>query len=1234
MIHERTTPEDKKYLKKLFKGIRHKKKYQRLMEVTGPHFAELIRHGRALMRRRLAEIEVQQADTMVARTLRDAFGFEQNHIVLHLSINLGDARRKWTFIQGEDSFPNTSDNIANYSSIFKAIRRIHESRLADAPDLDPRSVSHTHNIRIFAPGKYADSGAMATMFGLLNLSVMTTMDRMAREGLPADTLAALDVEAIYSQATQVGSFLKQLADDRRLSIASPVPARVSYCEGKWANNKNTGPSAGRVSAGGAMRREAARQTVVAVLRSGWQAPGDIPPGFNHATIVRTNTNGIFETGPVLPGNGLVLAVGFEDLRGGTDQGILPGQRGLITGITHTPSGSIVAAAVEIFNTRSKTIVNYGPPRGARSTTAMRALSTSRLQNNRHLLCEFQNILALYAPFDAPGTKLFNPVGMVLLHNANTKDEYQGKGISLDDPFEHPVVTRQTAHDLRTLNEYRLELLRDNRITQESLEVLNGRAKDLAEKAQREHAEKPLDWYQGTQAAAAALSRRAYGPLVAVMNDLVTAVVLLLLLAMPFAFALERLLIGTPHIYRQLGWFAVFFLATFALLYAVNPAFELAAMPIIIFLAFTIILLSVMVISILLRRLQSEVRKMQGLATTVHSADVSRLSTMLAAVSMGISTMRRRPLRTLLTAVTVLLLTFTILTFASFGSSWGLRRTYEGAMSGLPQRALLRHPLWSPIDEGVYDIARGSLTGQATVVPRLWVSPTAGDAQATVVTQMSVEMSLADETTTRMTPIAAAIGLDIIDVKKQELLADLFASGAQTELLAKDGIFLTDAVRRELGLTDADVGKRKVLLAGIELVYAGVIEDAMQSHTLLEGSSILPVDYEASGGQRLEEFAPTTDLTSELPEIESAQFVVFNVDRVVVVSPPTARRLGGKIRSLTIYPDKPEDVRRIAEYAADIIDLPAYFGSRGGVHRLIFTSLTKASGWRDLLIPVVLGGLIIFATMLGSVSDREREIYTFSSLGLAPPHVASLFFAEASMYAIIGGMGGYLLGQTVARVLAWMSSYGWVSVPTMNYSSTNAIVTILIVMGTVVISTIYPAVKASRSANPGIQRAWKIPSPEGNLYDMVFPFTVSAYDITGVVSFLNEHFHNFSDTSMGTFATTECGVVRQKQDDMLGFEATVALAPFDLGVNQRFAMLSQPSEIEGINEIRILIYRLSGSHGDWRRSNRLFVNDLRKQLLIWRSLTTEVMEQYRQKTLQQWQHLRVKQIDPRSIGDQS
>ena len=94
---------------------------------------------------------------------------------------------------------------------------------------------------------------------------------------------------------------------------------------------------------------------------------------------------------------------------------------------------------------------------------------------------------------------------------------------------------------------------------------------------------------------------------------------------------------------------------------------------IIFLAFAIVTLSGGVIFIVLQKFQYEVRAIQGMAGTVHTAEVSRMTTLLAAVQMGISTMRRRPLRTTLTAVTVVLLTFTILCFASFRRFVGRHR---------------------------------------------------------------------------------------------------------------------------------------------------------------------------------------------------------------------------------------------------------------------------------------------------------------------------------------------------------------------------------------------------------------------------------------------------------------------------------------------------------------------------------------------------------------------------------
>ncbi len=1227
-----------------------------ISESNREHYEMLVEDTRRLLANRVTELDRLTKFAEQARMLRDAIGDEKQSIVMHISINLSDARRRWSFIHGDDTEPIGNDRAGIYSSTFKTIRSIYESspgsfRLFDEnPALAPSS-----EIRLYAPGLYVDSGAAARLFAIPNLSAMTVLDPLGKQGLPCDTTANLDAGVIEAQADDIQKFIRVFADSDAFNPGS-YQNTARFDEMQWQADKSRGPAVTRAGAGMAMADRPVPDAIVAIVLKSAIKPWDLgkiektPPGFVFPVIVKTNTYGIFEAGPLHAANyamPLLFAAKFDEPADGTPS------RGIIQYVSAEDSAittkTMNLSAVNLFKTRFKTLVGYGFDQTSAKTIAMRAASTSEFRKDNHLLCEMDNIMTLYAPYNARGMKLFNRAGIVALNNKPDKEEYQGVGLSLENPFEQLVSVEITARDQRILNEYRLNTLRENHINQDSLEVLNSKSKELYEDAELIHrlmvegasaaetaegsattqpAEATvvsLDKYAGDLSASAAYAKRPYTPLVGVLNDLVTAVVLLLLMAMPFAYALERLLIGTPHIYRQIGWFTVFFLATFAILYMINPAFRIASTPIIIFLAFTIILLSSLVIFIMMRKLQTEVKKMQGLATTVHSADVSRLSTMMAAVNMGISTMRRRPLRTLLTAVTVVLLTFTVLTFASFGSSWGLWKTYEMPLGSMPQRIMVHHQLWNPIPDGTVDMVRGHLQGKADVVPRYWVSATSSDAYTALTLESSTDMVLCTEDIQKPITVAAAIGMDSRDTARQSELADMLHG--QISLLDTDGIFLTDIVGKHLGLTDADIGRTKILLDGRKLTYAGRISGKFTTFTSLEGSSLLPVDYKVIGLDSLYQLNKTltADSSADMPDMQSAQFVTYNADRVVIISPRAAKDMGGMVRAITVYPNDPDATEELADRVANITALPTYAGYRGGVYRMLFTSIARASGWKDLLIPVLLGGLIIFATMLSSVSDREKEIYTFSSLGLAPPHIASLFFAEASIYAVVGGMGGYLLGQAVARVLGWMSQMGYVTVPPMNYSSTNAIVTILIVMGTVLISTIYPAVKASRSANPGIQRSWKIPKPKDNTYDMVFPFTVSAYDITGVVSFLHEHFENYSDTSMGIFAASNYHIIRQSGNDMLGFRADVALAPFDLGVSQKFIMLSQPSEIEGIDEVRVVIRRISGASSDWQRANRVFINDLRKQLLIWRSLPHEVMEKYRQQTMKQWDALPVETV---------
>ena len=59
---------------------------------------------------------------------------------------------------------------------------------------------------------------------------------------------------------------------------------------------------------------------------------------------------------------------------------------------------------------------------------------------------------------------------------------------------------------------------------------------------------------------------------------------------------------------------------------------------------------------------------------------------------------------------------------------------------------------------------------------------------------------------------------------------------------------------------------------------------------------------------------------------------------------------------------------------------------------------------------------------------------------------------------------------------------------------------------------------------------------------------------------------------------------------------------DFGIMQSIDARFCPSEEEaGFLEIRIRIHRLAGEINTWKRINKGFLNHLRKQLLVWRSL---------------------------------
>jgi putative ABC transport system permease protein len=110
------------------------------------------------------------------------------------------------------------------------------------------------------------------------------------------------------------------------------------------------------------------------------------------------------------------------------------------------------------------------------------------------------------------------------------------------------------------------------------------------------------------------------------------------------------------------------------------------------------------------------------------------------------------------------------------------------------------------------------------------------------------------------------------------------------------------------------------------------------------------------------------------------------------------------------------------------------------------------------VVLVIEALVVFVTMMGSVSERTREIGIFRALGFRRGHVTRLILLEALAASILAGVLGYLAGMgTTYAVL-----------PLVADDAAHVVWLLPVAVGSVLIAatvgglaSLYPAVRASR-----------------------------------------------------------------------------------------------------------------------------------------------------------------------------
>lgn len=912
--------------------------------------------------------------------------------------------------------------------------------------------------------------------------------------------------------------------------------------------------------------------------------------------------------------------------------------------------------------------------------------------------------------------------------------YEGRGFTIKNTDEANRVLRvsyQSAKDLWVVDQQRIRLLKGFGINNERVDALHGAAGcptssdpkqtsgfacppvNIAAPnggslvaAQTALDAQKFDVFYREARRAFGLESRAYPDVEATSQDVLKGIIFYLALLLPFAYFVERMLFGFPDVRKQIMGTSLVFLIVFTAIRFVHPAFELALTPFIILLAFVILALTVVVTIFLQSKFEQEIKRMkQG----VHYADMGRLSALGAAVGLGIANMRRRPTRTALTCVTLILLTFTVLSFTSVTANIAnFARPYgESKQPPAYQGFLLRQADWGAMPE----VAVASISNEATArnlgqpALRAWyLSRDQGEPlQLRVNNAQDSNKFYYAPALVGMSPEEQTIGSP---VAKTLISGRWFAAGDRDVALVPRDVLLSDAQRAAenpnaqtaaqpgartgppLGLTLDNAIGSTIQVAGKDLKIIGVFDDrkwygrnSLDNIRDLDNEEFSPVDY--GSDQNKSNQTSNSQSAQQGGETQVQRYEHMRANALLILPYQTALDMGATTRSMAVGIADPvvaqDELNDLMSRAALGIfgatpELDKLGKPTGPLVSKLYSSVeaTSYDGFAALAVPVLIAALIIANTMLGSVFERTKEIGIYSSIGLAPVHIGALFIAEAMVYAVLGSISGYLIAQIVAKIITATNLLPGI---TLNYSSSSAVLATLIVMLTVLLSTVYPAFMASRISSPEGSKN-DLGDPVGDLWRLQFPFTVSGAQSLGMAQFLADYFESHTDTSVGKFFTdkvffsglplrdavallnegvptaeelaalqasgsNEVKVKKVKVKKLKKGEVPIPpvkakatggflelneikaepdtqvyrlalrtwLAPFDMGVSQDTDIILLPAKEPGLYELQLRLARRSGEISAWKRVNREFMTELRKQLLVWRTVKPEQQQEY-------------------------
>ncbi len=683
---------------------------------------------------------------------------------------------------------------------------------------------------------------------------------------------------------------------------------------------------------------------------------------------------------------------------------------------------------------------------------------------------------------------------------------------------------------------------------------------------------------------------------ALIFDVVQTATFFFFISAAFVVFLARLISRKETGIRRTITIVLLFLATNLALSLVHPGYAISSNIWMLINGLSVILFTFLLFYIVVDELNTAVKSVSTSVLGFHRSDIERGSLIISSLSMGVENLKKRPLRTCLTLSTIVITISAMTLFTTMGVMVQSYRTSlgEASYTGILLKRSFPDVIGNPISE-LYLIAAGDISSEGLAelrtYPRAWMYPPGQSMSITWNANYSAIRAIL-----AMTPEEAEVLRGAIVPGG----GDVFPPGVTRAVLISQT--LAEGLSRDLGI-EVEPGVR-ISLYGIPVTIMGILDNQMATALLaldLDQSPIAPPDPVASG---LTGIPTAVDVSALI--IVPYQFALdyLNVQPNTIslhaeLGTVEEAELWG--RSFDLVLTLPFDV----SYGVEESNLAS---------RATRRDLYLLSGAENFVVPLFLSSLTILSMMLSSVYERTREIATLSTVGLSPRHIGAIFIMESVALAFLGSFLGYITGAGVTSILWNLNLYPEGLVP--NVSSGVVMIVMGIMMTTTMLSSVYPMTRASKLATPSLLRKWRIGSkPVGNQWSVSLPFNATPDEALGVLAFLSEYLEASASERTGIFMLLKA-VQLVQEDRSRRLIARLQLAPFDAGIIQDFQVVCEPVTIDKYG-FEVIITRIEGVEHLWITANRALMDEIRKQLLIWRALPLGDEQRYIKRAREKW-----------------